>query len=116
MERRFINMASYTVALTSTGQMTLPKALRVFLGVDGAKRVRLEETKDGVKIKRKMNQEELFAFFDSHIDEKTRKIIEEDRKKGITTVRQIREEIAKSPEEKKRLEEEYGLHPSPRYA
>ena len=107
---------SYTVALTKTGQMTLPKALRVFLGVDGAKSVLIEKHKDGVTIHKKLNQDELFEFFDSNMSDKTRKIIEEDRKKGITTVRQMREEIAKSPKEKKRLEEEYGPNPSKRYA
>ena len=107
---------SYTVALTKTGQMTLPKELRVFLGVDGAKSVRIEKTKDGAKIKRKMSHEELFELFDSRNSEKTRKIIEEDRKNGITTVRQIRELIANSPEEKKRLEEKYGPAPKSRHA
>lgn len=109
-------MTYYSAAMTSTGQVTLPKELRVFLGVDGAKRITFIKRKDSVAIKRKMSDEELFKFFDSNISRKTRKIIEEDRKKGITTVRQMREEIAKSPAEKKRLQEEYGPNPSSRYA
>ena len=109
-------MQYYSAAMTSTGQVTLPKELRVFLGVDGAKRVTFRKRKDEVCIKCKPSDEELFKFFDSNISKRTREIIEEDRKKGITTVRQMREEIAKSPAEKKRFEEKYGSNPSSRYA
>ena len=109
-------MTYYRAAMTSTGQVTLPKELRIFLGVDGAKKITFVKEKDKVAIKRKMSEKELRAFFDAHISDETRKIIEEDRKKGITTVRQMREEIAKSPKEKKRLEEEYGPNQSSRYA
>ena len=38
--------------------MTLPKALREFLGVDGAKSVQIKKTKDGVKIQRRLSDEE----------------------------------------------------------
>ena len=109
-------MRYYTAAMTSTGQVTLPKELRILLGVDGAKRITFIKNGKEVKIKRKMSDEELFEFFDSNISEKTRKIIDEDRKKGITTVRQMREEVAKSLAEKKRLEEEYGSASNSRYA
>ena len=110
-------MASYyTAAMTSTGQVTLPKELRVFLGVDGAKRITFIKEKDEVLIKRKMSYKEFRAELDKHISPEVRRIIKEDRKKGITTIRQIREEIAKSPEEKKRLEEKYGSAPSPRHS
>ena len=85
----------YAVALTSSGQMTLPKSLRVFLGVDGAKTVHLIKRGDEVVIQKKMSKEELFGFFDANISERTRKIIESDREKGITTVRQIKKELAR---------------------
>lgn len=99
---------SYTVALTKSGQMTLPKALRVFLGVDGAKSVRIEQKKDGIEIKRKMTHEELRALFDANISEETRRIMEEDRKKGITTVSQIKAEMAKDPRIQEKLRRKYG--------
>ena len=109
-------MTRYTAAMTSTGQVTLPKELRVFLGVDGAKRITFERKKDEVVIKKKMSYKEFRAELDKHITPEVRRIIKEDKKKGITTVRQMREEIAKSPAEKKRLKEEYGPAPNSRYA
>lgn len=101
-------MATYTVALTKSGQMTLPKELREFLGVEGARTVQLEKNRTGVSIRRKMSQEELFEFFDSNVSDNTRRIIAEDHRKGVKTVHQMREEIAKTPKEVRRLEEEYG--------
>ncbi len=106
----------YTVAITKSGQMTLPKALRVFLGVDGAKTVQIEKRKNGIVINKRLSEEEFFAEIDKHISEKTRAIIEKDRERGGMSVRQMIDEYANSDAGKKELEEEYGRNPNPRYA
>ena len=101
---------SYTVALTKTGQMTLPKALRIFLGVDGAKTIRLEQTRNGVEIRRKMTYEEFRTEMDKHISSRTREILKDEKQNGgRPPVREIMKEIAKSPEAQKRWEEKYGV-------
>lgn len=106
----------YTVAITKTGQMTLPKALRVFLGVDGAKTVQIEKQKNGIVINKRPSEEEFFAEIDKHISKKTRAIIKKDRERGGLSVQQMVDEYASSDAGKKELEEEYGRNPSPRYA
>ena len=55
----------YTVAITKSGQMTLPKELRLFLGVDDAKRISIEKRKDEVVIKKRMSDEEFLAGIDA---------------------------------------------------
>lgn len=107
---------SYTVAITKTGQMTLPKQLRLFLGVDGAKTVQIEQRKDEVVIKKRLSEAEFRAEIEKHIGAKTRAIMADDRRRGIKTTRQMLEEIYENPAEKQRLEEEYGANPSTRYA
>lgn len=96
---------SYTVALTKTGQMTLPKALRVFLGVDGARSVQIEQTKTGVSIKRRLNDEEFFAELDARNSDKTKAAIKKNAGKSMS---ELRSEWAKSPAGKRYLEEKYG--------
>lgn len=51
----------YTVAITKSGQMTLPKELRIFLGVDGMGHVTIEKLEDKVVIKKRMSDEEFVA-------------------------------------------------------
>ncbi|MBR2658854.1 AbrB/MazE/SpoVT family DNA-binding domain-containing protein [Candidatus Saccharibacteria bacterium] len=55
----------YTVAITKSGQMTLPKELRIFLGVDGMGHVTIEKLKDEVVIKKRMSDEEFVAGLDA---------------------------------------------------
>lgn len=102
-------MTSYTVALTKSGQMTLPKALREFLGLEGAKRVRLEKRDAGVTIVRKPTKEEYYADINKHISTKTRRILdEEEASGGRPPVREIMREIYQSPEMQKRWKEKLG--------
>ena len=51
----------YTVTITKSGQITLPKELRDFLGVELGGRVTFHKTKNGVNIERKMTDEEFSA-------------------------------------------------------
>lgn len=86
---------SYTVAITKSGQMTLPKVLREFLGVDGAKRVTLDKRKNEVVIKRKMSKDEFYQKINQNINDKTRKILDEEVKNGgRPEVREMMREIA----------------------
>lgn len=55
----------YTVAITKSGQMTLPKELRIFLGVDGMSHVTIEKLKDEVVIKKRMTDDEFLAGIDA---------------------------------------------------
>ena len=87
---------SYTVAITKSVQMTLPKALREFLGVDGAKRVTLEKRKNEVVIKRKMSKDEFYQKVNQNINDETRKILDEEaRNGGRPEVREMMKEITK---------------------
>lgn len=89
----------YRAAMTSTGQVTLPKELRVFLGVDGAKRITFEKTDNAVVINRKMTKEEYYADTRRHMSAKTRRILEEEQKNGgRPPVREMMDEIYRSPE------------------
>lgn len=100
----------YTVAITKTGQMTLPKALRVFLGVDGAKTVQIEKQKNRIVIQRKPTKEEYYADMDKHISAETRKIIEEEAERGgMPPVREMMKEISESPEKKAYWRRKYGF-------
>lgn len=89
----------YTVAITKSGQMTLPKALREFLGVDGAKRITLDKRKNEVVIKRKMTKEEYYKKIEKNISAETRKILDEEAAAGgRLPIRDIIAELADSPE------------------
>lgn len=97
----------YSVAITKSGQMTLPKELRIFLGVDGMSRITLKKSKDGVVISKRMSEEEFFAAIDEHIPAKAREIAKKDGNKSVS---EIIKETRNSAEAKKKLEEEYGQH------
>lgn len=85
---------SYTVAITKSGQMTLPKVLREFLGVEGAKRVTLEKRKNEVVIKRKMSRDEFYQKINKNISERTREILDAEAKNnGRPEVREMMQEI-----------------------
>ena len=75
---------SYSVALTKTGQMTLPKSLRTFLGVDGAKRVTLEQKGNAVVIKRRLSDEEFLAKLDNVMGEEVRLKAKRAGNKGVS--------------------------------
>ena len=99
----------YSAAMTSTGQVTLPKELRVFLGVDGAKRITFVKKKDEVVVRRKMTKEEYYADMRRHMSAKTRKILEEEEKNGgRPPVREMMAEIYRSPEMHERWRRKLG--------
>ena len=84
----------YAVAITKSGQMTLPKVLREFLGVDGAKRITLEKNKNAVVIKRKVNRDEYYQKIEKNLSDKTREILNREAKNGgRPPVREIMKEI-----------------------
>ena len=84
----------YTVAITKSGQMTLPKVLREFLGVDGAKRITLEKNKNAVVIKRKVNRDEYYQKIEKNLSTETREILNREAKSGgRPPVREIMKEI-----------------------
>lgn len=99
----------YTVAITKSGQMTLPKSLREFLGVDGAKRITLDKRKNEVVIKRKMSKEEYYKKIEKNISPETRKILDkESAAGGHPPIRDIMEEIATSAELQAGWKGKYG--------
>ena len=95
----------YTVSITKSGQMTLPKELRQFLRLDGARKVTLEKEKDRVVLKRKMSKDEFFAKLDTHVSEEAREIA---RKDGDKSVSRIIDEYHDSPAGRKEMEDKYG--------
>ena len=96
---------TYTVALTKSGQMTLPKALREFLGVEGAKHVILVKEQNGIAIKRKLSRKEYFALMDSHIPPHVKEIAKKNRGKST---REMINEYLNSPAGQKEMEEKFG--------
>lgn len=54
----------YTVTITKSGQITLPKELREFLGVKLGGKVTFNKTRDGVSIARRMSDEEFLRQID----------------------------------------------------
>ena len=108
IERKILIMG-YTVAITKSGQMTLPKSLREFLGVDGAKRITLDKRKNEVVIKRKMSKEEYYKKIEKNISPETRKILDkESAAGGHPPIRDIMEEIATSAELQAGWKGKYG--------
>lgn len=100
---------SYVVALTSTGQMTLPKELREFLGLEGEKRVVLKKEGRKVVIERKLSYDEFRKEMDKHLSEKAKQILAEEQKNGgRPPIRDIMREIYNSPEMKQRWKEKMG--------
>ena len=100
---------SYVVALTSTGQMTLPKELREFLGLEGEKRVVLKKEGRKVVIERKQTKDEYYKDVSQHLSAKAKQILEEEQKNGgRPPIRDIMREIYNSPEMKQRWKEKMG--------
>lgn len=94
----------YTVAITKSGQMTLPKELRQFLGLDGVKKVTLEKTQDKVVIKKKLGKEEFFDKLELHMSDETRRIKRRDAEKSVS---QMIDEYRMSKDGRKEFEDKY---------
>ena len=96
---------SYTVSRTKSGQITLPKTLRMFLGVDGAKRVTLEQRGNSVVIKRRLSDEEFLAKLDSVVDKKTRL---KAKRAGNKSASELIDEYYASAKGREELKEKYN--------
>ena len=95
----------YTVTITKSGQVTIPKELRDFLGVKPGGRITFDKEKYGVKIKRKLSDEEFLAELNKNISPKTRKIF---RKTAGKTISELKDEWAKSPAGQAYFKEKYA--------
>lgn len=99
----------YSAVITKSGQVTLPKELREFLGVKLGDRITFEVVGDDARIHRKLSKEEFFTKLDSYKSEKTRAFL---KKYGAElsnmTVSEMKEKWAKSPAGQKYLKEKYG--------
>ena len=97
---------TYTVAITRSGQITLPKALRAVLGVEAGDKVTLQRTKNNeVTVSRAKDVYEVLAELDAERTPEQNALIQA---KAGQTVREAKDEWAESEEGKKYLEEKYG--------
>lgn len=96
----------YTVTITKSGQITLPKELREFLGVKLGGKVTFRKDKNGVNIRRKLEKDAFFAELDKNINPKTRKIIKKSAGKSVS---EMVEEYRRSPRGQKEMEEKYAI-------
>ena len=92
----------YSTTITKSGQVTLPKELRDFLGVKTGQKVIFTKNRDGVSISRRLSDEEFLAKLDST---KTPKAREMEKKYAGKTV----SELQKTPEYQRYYKEKYGL-------
>jgi len=96
----------YTVTITKSGQVTLPKELRDFLGVKIGSKIILDKIKDGVAIRRKLTEKEFFAELDKNISPKTKKIIQKNAGK---TVNEMINEYQNSSKGQKEMRRKYAI-------
>ena len=108
---------SYAVSINSSGQATIPKAVREYLGVVPGENRIIFEIKDGcVVLKKEKSRREQLEESLKKIDEITRKaekrnpkIIElRERYKGMT-FNEVRDAYDATPEGQKEFEEKYGI-------
>lgn len=96
----------YTATITRSGQVTLPKELRDYLGVKIGGKITFDKGRDVVTIRRKLTDEEFFAELDKNISTKTRKLI---KKYAQKTTSELLDDHVRSPEVRKELRDKYGL-------
>ena len=97
---------SYAVVINSSGQITLPKAIRDVLGVKIGDRVKFDVEKEEVKVSRVKDIYEVLAEIDA---ERTPEQRERIKKIAGKTVRELREEWENSEEAAKYYKEKYGV-------
>lgn len=99
---------TYSVAVTSAGQMTIPKVFREMLGITD--KVEVDIDKDKIVVKRQKTNEEIvrevMAELDASWTPEQRKAIKENAGK---TARQLRAEWEASPEVAEYYREKYGI-------
>ncbi len=95
----------YTVAVTKTGQMTLPKAVREMLGITTRAVVKVNKDKT-VSVYRQPSLEEQFAKVRASFSEETKEAI---RKTAGKSREELEAEWLDSAEAKKYYKEKYGI-------
>ena len=96
----------YSAVITKSGQVTLPKELRDFLGVKPGEKIIFDTDEKRVIIKRKMTKEEFYASIDRNLNAKTRHII---KKSAGMTVAEMREVYDNSRKGRAEMRRRYGL-------
>ena len=96
----------YSTTITQSGQITLPKELREFLGVKVGEKVIFEKEENGVTIRRKLSREEFFAELDKNVSPKTRKAIKRNAGK---TVSEMISNYMRSPKGQKEMRMKYAI-------
>ncbi len=96
----------YTATITKSGQVTLPKELRDFLGVKVGDSVTFDKVKDGVAIRRKLTKKEFFEEMDKNLSPETKKII---KKRTGKTVSEMIDEYLRSPKGQEEMRRNYAV-------
>ena len=96
----------YSAVITKSGQVTLPKELREYLGLKLGDRVIMEKTDNTVLIHRKLSKEEFFAKLDKNTSAKTRKAIKRNAGK---TVNEMISNYLKSPKGQREMRMKYAI-------
>ena len=96
----------YTSTITKSGQITLPKPVREYIGVTPGQKVIIDYGKSNIIIKRKMSDADFFSKVDSLISDKTRSLFKAHAGK---TVSELKSAYAASDQFKADYKEAYGL-------
>lgn len=110
---------SIAVAINSSGQATIPKAVREFLGVvPGENRLVFDFEGKGVVVKREKSRRELFEESEKKIrkimaeaEKRNPKITEMKKKYAGMTFDEVRDAYDATPEGRKEFKEKYGHEP-----
>ena len=97
---------TYSVAVTSAGQMTIPKAIREALGI--VDRVVVDRKGDKVIIERERTTEEILEEAHKALTPAMRRRA---KRIGAKTASELREDILNSKEWAKYVKEKYGVKP-----
>ena len=96
---------SYSVAVTSAGQMTIPKALREMLGIGD--HVLVDREDDKIIVRREQTAEEILDELHALFTPEERRQMKEDY--GGRLAKDILNEYYQTEEYQKRMKEEYGV-------
>ena len=96
----------YTATITKSGQVTLPKELRDFLGVKLGGKITFDKVKDGLAIRRKLTKDEFFREMDKNLSPETKKIIKGSVKKSVN---EMIDEYLRSPKGQEEMRRKYAI-------
>jgi len=96
----------YSAVITKSGQVTLPKELRDFLGVKPGERIFFDKKADRVDIRRKLTDKEFARALDANISPKTRKLV---KKHAGKTVNELMAEYMRSAKGQKEMRQRYAI-------